>query len=66
MHENYGFDDTASDSGEKVTGLHTHFGPKVQVVGIGRWEEHPWHSPDFHVEIAESDIEASEHRDALC
>jgi len=57
MHDEYGFDDTASDTGEKVTGLHTHFGPKVQVVGLGGGKNIRGNSPDFHVEIAESDIE---------
>lgn len=60
MHDEYGFDDTASDTGEKVTGLHTHFGPKVQVVGLGGGKSIRGNSPDFHIEIAESDIEASD------
>ncbi len=60
MHDEYGFDDTASDTGEKVTGLNTHFGPKVQVVGLGGGRNIRGNSPDFQVEIAENDIEAAD------
>ena len=35
MHNEYGFDDTASDTNQKVTGLRTKFGSRVRVVGLG-------------------------------
>jgi DNA helicase HerA-like ATPase len=35
MHNEYGYDDTASDTGLRVTGLKTKFGSKVRVVGLG-------------------------------
>ena len=60
MHDEYGFDDTASDSGEKVTGLHTHFGSRVQVVGLGGGRNIHGNNPSFHVEIAEDDIEPAD------
>ncbi len=56
MHDEYGFDDTASDTGEKVTGLNTFFGSKVQVVGLGGGRNIRGNTPGFQVEIAESDI----------
>ncbi len=60
MHDEYGFDDTASDTGEKVTGLQTFFGPKVQIVGLGGGKSIRGNSPSYHVEIAASDIEPSD------
>ena len=41
MHNEYGFDDTASDSGLRVTGLKTKFASKVRVVGLGRRSKDP-------------------------
>ena len=35
MHNEYGFDDTASDTGMRVTGLKTKFASRVRVVGLG-------------------------------
>ena len=35
MHNEYGFDDTASDTGERVIGLKTKFSARVRVVGLG-------------------------------
>ena len=35
MHNEYGFDDTASDTGERVIGLQSKFRAKVRVVGLG-------------------------------
>ena len=56
MHNEYGFDDT-SETNQKVTGLHTIFGGgKVQIVGLGRGTSIRSQSPDFNLEIAESDI----------
>lgn len=56
MHNEYGLDDTASDTGERVVGLRTKFPGKVQVVALGRSASIRNHTPDFHLEIAESDI----------
>ena len=56
MHNEYGFDDTASDTGEKVVGLNTHFGAKVQVIGLGGGRNIRGNNPSFHLEIAASDI----------
>ena len=35
MHNEYGYDDTASDTGMRVTGLKTKFASRVRVVGLG-------------------------------
>jgi hypothetical protein len=35
MHNEYGLDDTASDTGKRVIGLKTKFSSKVRVVGLG-------------------------------
>ncbi|HEX9114979.1 MAG TPA: DUF87 domain-containing protein, partial [Anaerolineae bacterium] len=35
MHNEYGFDDTASDTGLRVVGLKNKFGSRVRVVGLG-------------------------------
>lgn len=56
MHNEYGFDDTASDTNEKVTGLWTKFRAKVRVVGLGRTTMIRNKQPDFNFELAESDI----------
>ena len=57
MHNEYGFDDTASDTGKPVVGLHTKFANRVRVVGLGRDTTIRRHTPDFHLEINESDIQ---------
>jgi len=56
MHNEYGFDDTASDTHEKVTGLRTKFPSRVRVVGLGRGATIRGNNPDFNLEIAENDI----------
>ena len=56
MHNEYGFDDTASDSGLRVTGLKTKFGSKVRVVGLGGGATIRNSAPDFNLEIATADI----------
>jgi hypothetical protein len=57
MHNEYGFDDTASDTGEPVVGLKTKFPAKVRVVGLGGGSTIRGKSPDFTLEIAMSDIQ---------
>ncbi len=56
MHNEYGLDDTASDTGESVKGLRTRFGSKVQVVGLGGDTTIRGQTPDYHLVIAEKDI----------
>lgn len=56
MHNEYGLDDTASDTGEKVIGLKTKFPAKVRVVGLGAGSQIRGQSPDFNLEIGMSDI----------
>ncbi|MBU0512343.1 MAG: ATP-binding protein [Chloroflexi bacterium] len=56
MHNEYGFDDTASDTGERVIGLKTKFRSRVRVVGLGRGAQIRDQNPDFHLEIAMRDI----------
>ncbi len=56
MHNEYGFDDTASDTGLRVTGLKTKFASRVRVVGLGRGAQIRNNTPDFNLEIAMADI----------
>ena len=57
MHNEYGFDDTSSDTGKSVVGLRSKFPARVRVVGLGRDTKIRNHMPDFHLEINESDIQ---------
>jgi uncharacterized protein len=57
MHNEYGFDDTASDTNQRVIGLSTKFRSKVKIVGLGRGSMIRSKQPDFHLELAESDIQ---------
>jgi hypothetical protein len=56
MHNEYGPDDTASDTGLRVPGLRGKFPAKVRMVGLGRGAMIRGTQPDFTLEIAESDI----------
>ncbi len=56
MHNEYGFDDTASDTGQRVIGLKTKFHSRVRVVGLGQGAQIRGQTPDFNLEIAASDI----------
>ncbi|MBM3150820.1 MAG: ATP-binding protein [Chloroflexi bacterium] len=56
MHNEYGFDDTASDTGMPVTGLKTKFASRVRVVGLGPKALIRNNTPDFNLEIAAADI----------
>ncbi len=60
MHNEYGFDDTASDTGLRVIGLKSKFASKVRVVGLGAGAKIRGSAPDFNLEIAESDISTSD------
>ena len=56
MHNEYGYDDIASDTGLRVVGLKTKFASKVRVVGLGGGAKIRNQAPDFNLEIAERDI----------
>ena len=56
MHNEYGFDDTASDSGERVIGLKTKFSSRVRVVGLGQGAQIRGRTPDFNLEISMKDV----------
>ncbi|MEW5867664.1 MAG: ATP-binding protein [Chloroflexota bacterium] len=56
MHNEYGFDDTASDTGQRVVGLKTKFHNRVRIVGLGQGATIRGQAPDFNLEIAESAI----------
>jgi Helicase HerA, central domain len=57
MHNEYGFEDTASDTGLRVPGLRDKFPGRVRVVGLGAGAQIRSHTPDFNLEIAMSDIQ---------
>jgi hypothetical protein len=56
MHNEYGPDDTASDTGLRVPGLKGKFPAKVRMVGLGRGATIRGTNPDYTLEIAETDI----------
>ncbi|HSF79635.1 MAG TPA: ATP-binding protein [Anaerolineales bacterium] len=57
MHNEYGLDDIASDTGQRVIGLRTKFPGRVRVVGLGTGALIRGQTPDFHLEIAMQDIQ---------
>lgn len=60
MHNEYGFDDTASDTGERVIGLKTKYPGKVRVVGLGKGARIRGQVPDFNLEIPMSAIQPAD------
>lgn len=56
MHNEYGLDDIASDTNERVIGLKTKFSSRVRVVGLGQGALIRGQTPDFNLEIAMKDI----------
>ncbi len=56
MHNEYGFDDTASDTHNPVIGLKTKFATRVRVVALGAGSLIRGLAPDFTLEIDEKDI----------
>jgi len=56
MHNEYGYDDTASDTNQRVVGLKTKFPARVRIVGLGRGATLRGQRPDFDLEIAEADL----------
>ena len=57
MHNEYGFDDTASDTGERVIGLKSKFPSRLRVIGLGQGAQIRGQTPDFNLEIAMRDIQ---------
>jgi DNA helicase HerA-like ATPase len=61
MHNEYGFDDVASDTKSKVIGLKTKFKSKINVVGLGSGATIRGHTDlDFNLEIAMADISSAD------
>jgi hypothetical protein len=60
MHNEYGFDDVASDTKKSVIGLKTKFKSRINVVGLGSGATIRGQTPDFNLEIAMSDISSSD------
>ncbi len=57
MHNEYAYDDVASDTNQSVPGLQTKFGNKVFVVGLGKNAEIRGRRPDLDLLISQRDIE---------
>ena len=60
MHNEYGVDDTSSDTGERVTGLKAKFASRVRLVGLGQGAQIRGQTPDFNLEIAMRDIQPAD------
>jgi DNA helicase HerA-like ATPase len=60
MHNEYGYDDTASDSGMRVIGLKSKFASRVRVVGLGGGTSIRGKAPDFNLEIGMADISSAD------
>lgn len=60
MHNEYGYDDTASDSGLRVIGLKSKFPSKLRVVGLGAGAKIRGTAPDFNLEISEAAISTAD------
>jgi len=57
MHNEYAYDDTASDTGLRVIGLQSKFPQSIRVVGLGKGAKIRDKMPDFNLEISMSDIQ---------
>ncbi|NCP87251.1 MAG: hypothetical protein CO094_12440 [Anaerolineae bacterium CG_4_9_14_3_um_filter_57_17] len=60
MHNEYGFDDVASDTKQNVIGLKTKFGNQVQIIGVGAGATIRGRAPSFNLEIPMSEISTSD------
>src|SRR5512139_3298566 len=60
MHNEYGFDDVASDTKHPVIGLKSKFKSRVRVVGLGSGSTIRGQVPDFNLELAANDISTSD------
>lgn len=56
MHNEYAYNDTASDTGQRVIGLKDRFSTRVRVVGLGKGALIRGNPLDYNLEIAMSDI----------
>ncbi|MCD6576921.1 MAG: ATP-binding protein [Anaerolineaceae bacterium] len=57
MHNEYGLDDIASDTGQNIIGLRSAFGrEKVQIVGLGSSADIRGTAPDFNLTLSYDDI----------
>ena len=56
MHNEYGFDDQATDTNQKVPGLKSKFSSKVTLIGLGAGSKVRGLSPDSNLQLAESQI----------
>ncbi len=56
MHNEYGLDDIASDTGKRVIGLKSKFAARVRIVGLGRGGMIRGQAPDFNLEVPMSAI----------
>ena len=56
MHNEYGLDDIASDTGKRVIGLKSKFSARVRIVGLGRGGMIRGQAPDFNLEVPMSAI----------
>lgn len=56
MHNEYAYEDIASDTKEVIPGLKSKFATRVRVVGLGNEASIRGQSPDFTLTLAESDI----------
>jgi DNA helicase HerA-like ATPase len=57
MHNEYGYDDIASDTRQRVIGLQSKFSSRIRVVGLGKGAQIRGKVPDFNLEIAKRDIQ---------
>ncbi|MFZ5820433.1 MAG: ATP-binding protein [Chloroflexota bacterium] len=60
MHNEYGFDDVASDAKNLVAGLKTRFKSRVRIVGLGAGATIRGQVPDFNLEICTGDISTAD------
>jgi uncharacterized protein len=60
MHNEYGFDDVASDTKHPVIGLKSKFKSRVRVVGLGAGSTIRGQVPDFNLELSANDISTSD------
>lgn len=56
MHNEYGLDDQATDTNQKVPGLKSKFGNKVTLIGLGAGSKVRGFSPDANLQLAEEQI----------
>jgi len=57
MHNEYAYDDVASDTNQRIPGLQPKFGSKIFVVGLGKNALIRGRRPDLDLQISEQDVE---------